>query len=481
MVKNLPFLIAMFFLLSCDFNKGNSISSEIPVPGPDKEIRDPLIINSKDWPRYFTTKEGDTWIPIATNYLPSTNNILVEDYFKKFSENGGNAMRIWISTAYLEVEDSTEGTYNPEKFARIDHLLQMAKKYNVKIKFTLHHIRSISATSADKTKWSNSTALASKFTDIDEYVKTEKGKKSYLNRVRAFAARYKNDPQIYSWELWNEMDASVDEAGWYNYTGPIIDSVKKLMPHQSVTQTLGSLHSYYADSMYNRLAEIATNDYFSIHRYLDEGTSWKQYENTKLPIDQLASDAVRKGLVMVRSNPRPVVINEIGAVQPNHAGPSKLYPIDTEGTLLHDMIFAPFFSGAAGTGSTWHWDHYIYKNNLWYHFKRFANAIEGIDPVKEKFEPVYFETGGVRCYALKGKTKTIIWCRDAAVTWQTELRDGVPASEKANLVIDANEQLGNQYTSARFYNPWSDTWTNSSVTSKLNVPAFKRSIVLVLQ
>ena len=68
---------------------------------------------SKEYPQYFVTNTGETWIPIATNYLPSRfrddgdNEAayeLMEDYFKKFSENGGNSMRIWISTAPLEVQ-----------------------------------------------------------------------------------------------------------------------------------------------------------------------------------------------------------------------------------------------------------------------------------------------------------------------------------------------------------------------------------------
>ena len=62
------------------------------------------ITVSKTHPRYFE-KNGATWIPISTNYLPSHNFEEVEKYFKHFAENGGNAMRIWISTEFLEIED----------------------------------------------------------------------------------------------------------------------------------------------------------------------------------------------------------------------------------------------------------------------------------------------------------------------------------------------------------------------------------------
>lgn len=483
MKKILCIITLSLLLISCGCSKGGGGTVNPPdPPNPPTETREPVIINSKDWPRYFTTKEGNIWVPIATNYLPSGNLIEIENYFKNFSENGGNAMRIWISTAFLEIEDSREGTYSSEKFNRIDYIIQLAKKYNVKIKFTLQHIRTISPTSTPDNDWSNSKSLATKFTDINHYVNTTAGRASFLNRVRALANRYKNESQIYGWELWNEMDAAVNENSWYNYTEPMIDSVKKIMIHQNVTQTLGSMHSAYAEGAYAKLAGMTTNDFLSIHRYLDEGTAWDQYAVTKGPMDILAADAVKKGLDLTKNAVKPVVMNEIGAVQPNHAGPSALYERDNEGTLLHDMIFAPFFSGAAGTGSPWHWDSYIYKKNLWYHFKRFANAIKDIDPIIEKFVPVAFETNDVRCYALKGSTKTIIWCRDAAVNWKTELEGGIAAIEKTGLIIDQTTQLGKQYTNARFYNPWADSWINNqSVSNNVNVPLFKRSIVIVLQ
>lgn len=62
-------------------------------------------------------------------------------------------------------------------------------------------------------------------------------------------------------------------------------------------------------------------------------------------------------------NAKPVILAETGAVEPKHAGPSQYYPLDTVGIILHDALFAPFFSGAAGAGMIWHWDQYVANNN----------------------------------------------------------------------------------------------------------------------
>ena len=441
------------------------------------------ITVSKTHPRYFE-KNGATWIPISTNYLPSHNFEEVEKYFKHFAENGGNAMRIWISTEFLEIEDQREGKYNPEKLARIEQLLQLAEKYHIYLKFTLHHLRTISNNISPEASWCNSYSLATKFKNVSEYVSSKKGKKSYLKRLRAIAKKCQNHPYVYGWELWNEMDSAVPEAEWLPFTEEMLGKVKKLCPEQLVTQTLGSMHASYMDDYYKKLAVIPDNEFLSIHRYLDEGDKWHQYPIVKGAVSDLATDAVAMGLTFTKNDPKPVIINEIGAVNPNHAGPSSLYPKDTEGILLHDFIFAPFFGGSAGSGNTWHWDHYIEPNQLWYHFGRFKNAIEGIDPVKEAMQPFYFKRNTVACYGLKGKTKTILWCRDLTNNWKTELREGRPAQMKRDFEIPLN-LINIKYTHYSVYDPWTDKWERHMPMydgkAKALIPAFKRSIVVVLE
>ena len=34
---------------------------------------------------------------------------------------------------------------------------------------------------------------------------------------------------------------------------------------------------------------------------------------------------------------------------------------------------------------SWHWESYVHKNNLWYHYQRFNEAIKCINPIEEQF------------------------------------------------------------------------------------------------
>jgi len=471
--------ILISFLLTAVLFSCISLKKTVKVDSKDEFIK----ISTKN-PEYFETTNGHPWVPIMINFLPPDGKPekvfkTIESYFKNFSENGGNAMRVWISASFLEIEDEKSGYYNPIKFERIDSLLQLAAKYRIKIKFTLQHIRTIGTNNS----WSNSQVLAIEnkgpFKNILEYINTTEGKKYYLNRARALSERYKNNGQIYGWELWNEMDA-VDYNDWLPFTCEILDSVKAMFPNQLVTQTLSSLHSEDAAQRYKKLFVLPQNDFISLHRYLDPGKKWNQYNKTTLPIDQLIYDAMKFAQSHVSN--KPIIINEIGAVEANHAGPSHLYPLDTAGVLIHDMIFAPFFCGAAGCGSMWHWDSYVMRQNLWYHYKRFENCIQGIDPVAERFISFTINKNGVRCYGLKGLAKTIIWCRDTSNNWNTELLQQIPATSKNNFSLSISEISNKNFTSAKIYDPWKNVWTILKIKNgQVKFPTFLRSVILIIE
>lgn len=448
------------------------------------KLLDDFVTVSKKCPRYFETCDGKTWIPVMINLIihdgeESEVFNSVEEYFRNFSQNGGNAVRIWISSPFLEIEDTKEGLYDPVKFSRLDHLLDLAGKYHIRIKFTLQHIRTI----GKKESWSNSKVLSSDlggpFRNMNDYINTAPGKKSYLDRVRALSEKYKNRDEIFGWELWNEMDA-VSDADWIQFTSEMLDSVKALFPHHLVTQTLGSLHSDEAEKRYVRLFQFKNNEFVSLHRYLDPGKAWNQYDKITKPLDLIVYDAVKLAESQVKD--RPVLVNEIGAVEPNHTGPSNLYAIDTAGVLIHDMIFTPFFCGAAGTGALWHWDTYVNRQNLWYHYGRFQNLMKNIDPVQENFDPFVINKDGIRGYGLRGKSTTILWCRDTSNNWRTELSQHIVPQPVKDFSLELNE-TGKQFlTSVKTYNPWNDKWTVlQAANDKVKFPEFTRSVVLIIE
>ena len=214
-----------------------------------------------------------------------------------------------------------------------------------------------------------------------------------------------------------------------------------------------------------------------MHRYLDLGASLEVCHG---PVDVLAADAVRE--ILACRPQRPIILAESGAVEPRHSGPFKLYAEDQAGTLLHDILFAPFFTGAAGAGQIWHWDSYVDRNHLWHHFARFATAVKDLDPPAERFQPAQLEHPRLRVYALKGERTLLLWCRDKQNTWQAELRDHQPPETLTGLTLDLTELLSDRsFSSLRAYDPWHDRWSAVTMNGKIApLPSFSRSLVLRL-
>ncbi len=179
------------------------------------------------------------------------------------------------------------------------------------------------------------------------------------------------------------------------------------------------------------------------------------------------------------------MLAESGAVEPNHAGPLKLYAKDKKGIILHDILFAPFFAGAAGSGQCWHWDQYVDANDLWWQFGRFAAATKGLDPPAEGFEPVTIDHPSLRVYLLKGRHTWIAWCRDKASNWKTELADGIAPPTLRGQSLDLNPSVpsgGERELRCRTYDPWTDHWSSAELKDgRVALPDFSRSIVVKLE
>lgn len=442
---------------------------------------------SKQYPRYFATANGKTYIPIGLNlcwprFIDNEAEGLakMEFYFRQLSQNGGNYARIWLSAPFWEIETVKAGAYDRTKINRLDKLLALAKKYNIRLKICLENFRQLTnypspfpgSVPFDKPIYQ--VLNGGPLQNMTEYLETETGRQLYLKRANVLAKRYAGNPYVFGWELWNEMNA-VKGDGWESWTEIMLDQMQKLFPNQLVMQSLGSYDKEQVRDLYKRITSLPQNDVAQVHRYLDQGAAWVVCRG---PMEKLAAQAAQDLLSF--SFHKPVLVAEIGAVEAHHVGPSNLYLKDKLGVLLHDLLFAPFFSGAAGPGHSWHWDSYVEKNNLWWHFGRFVSATKGFDPIAQKAVPFTGQLAGeVNFYGLKGKNQALIWIRDAVTTWKTELVEVTPARLVKNQKLVLKDI---SIKKAWFYDPWKNSWTDGKVSGKMvPLPSFTRSLVVRLE
>ncbi len=447
---------------------------------PDKEgFKSSFVRISKENPYYFELTNGDYYIPIGANICGASDISTMESYFRKLSGNGGNFLRIWLSNPIFEIEKPGGKGINEEVVANVDKIFALAQDLDIKMKMCIHSFRQIAPTGGSFNRPDLFRDNGGPFTSMTDYINSDAGRKNFLSRVEFFRNRYGNHPAVFGWELWNEMNAiqceNSDMLEWNKY---MLREVHKKFPENLVLQSMGSFDmEKYRELFYRPANCMPDNDVAQVHRYLDMGAS---LDICKGPIDMLASDAIEE----LRSYhvEKPILLAETGAVMPRHSGSSELYPLDKDGTLLHDMLFAPFFSGAAGPGHSWHWGGYIDKNDLWYHFRRFSECVKGVNPIKERFIPVKIFYPNMRIYVLVGKKTILAWCRDIESNWINELSKGLVPGLMHDISIDLTNLV--QKKSIRqvsFYNPWNDEWIMAKNDNLIMLPDFKRSIVVKIE
>jgi hypothetical protein len=435
-----------------------------------------FVLVSPANPRYLELSDGSPYIPIGPNiawerFATDEKEIFArtEARFRQVAANGGNFARVYLSHPFYAIDPTGPQDQIDLKLRRMDRLLALARRYHIRVKLCLEHFRS---TDPAPVLFPGSVSFGrpdytSLPPTITDFFNTPASRQWYLKRLDLLAQRYSNEPAIYGWELWNEINA-VKGTGWEEWTRFMLPELKRRFPHHLSLQTLGSFDSNSSTQLYQRFSTMPGNEIAQVHRYLDLGA---KLEVCHGPFDTLAADAI----TALRSftADRPVLFSEIGAVEPNHAGPSKLYEKDREGILIHDGIFAPFFAGAAGPGQFWHWQDYIEKNNLWYHYGRFAEAIKGLDPRAEQFQPATLPHPRLRVYLLKGRHHSLLWLRDSTSDWRAELEQGTPAPTLSGL------ELALTGAEADIYNPWTGRHAKAAIRAgKLTLPPFRRSLVI---
>jgi len=444
---------------------------------------------SRENPRYFETSDGKVWIPVGCNICfdrlydgkvhgHEAVRANFDRWLRAFAANGGNCIRLWAGHASLEVMPDVAGVYDPERTKTIKFIISLCEELGIKVKITFESFRScmskqVCGAMANPKGCNfnyhatfNRHIYAPYAKNLPEFFKSEKCREFYLGKARYLKdLGFGDSPAVYCWELWNEINCAGTIAEYSEWCAWALAELKKMFPRQMVVNNLGSFSDVGAYQMYDELATEKDNDFMQIHRYLDAGAS---LDVCRGPMDVVSASAVRE--MLDRRPDRPAVVAEIGAVQANHAGPFPYYQHDRHGTLLHDAVFAAFFAGSAGAGQFWHWDHqYIDANNLWWQFRRFANAIEGLDPVKEGFRPFYTESRRLRMYGLRGKTTAIVWCRDKRNSWDSELVFG----NRPEIACDQNVPF--RSCKMECYLPWEDRRVTVDAP---RLPPFTRSIVV---
>lgn len=327
--------------------------------------------------RYFATRDGQTFYPVGENLgWVSGAGETYEVYLRKIGNAGANWIRLWMCSWGLTALEwmasagpmyrGLEG-YSLENAARTDRIFEEALAQGIAIQLVINHHGQYS-TEVNPNWDSNPENVKNGgfLKDPKEFFTHPEAKQRYRDRVRYLAARWGAYPNLFAWELWNEVNntdalrkGSVEEKravlAWHREMAAYL---RELDPHDHLITTSGCVADESFEDATWGLAEF---DFNQAHDYVDN-----------LP------DRIRSQSERMLAHGKPFFFGELGIA--DHQAPEW-----ESGTPLHDMLWASLVSPVAGTAMTWWWDLHVEKHNLYPHFTPVRKVVDSVDWATQDF------------------------------------------------------------------------------------------------
>ncbi len=337
---------------------------------------------------YFCCDDGTPFFPVGENiaWAGRRGTFDFDDWLPAAGASGMNLARIWLqwnNALSIENKESGAGRYDLANAWRMDHVLDLARRSGVRVLFTCDspepyqkEHRWLGKLTAKP--WENcphNAANGGPLKEPVEFYTTDEGHRLIRQRLRYIVARWGWDPNIFCWELWNELnvfpgwDKLVPEiARWHVEMAGVL---RALDPNRHLVSTSFSNADGHEDIW--RLQEL---DFVQSHVY-----GSKDMAKT-LP------DVTRR---MKERYGRPHLIGEFGP--PLRAEYMKLGELDPDGVFLRNAIWSTALGGGAGIALSWWWDNYIHPNHLYRVFTPLAKFCDGVPWTTAGFRPLDVTVG----------------------------------------------------------------------------------------
>ena len=432
--------------------------------------------------RYLAFDNGSFFFPVGVNmgwwedgYDPVAQ---YGQWLDKFTQNGGNTIRVWMASWSFGIEwkDTGLGNYDQRQYEAwlLDQLFRLADEHGVKVILVLvnHGPFSIRANS----EWEDNpynAALGGPLSAPEQFVSDPLAKAYFQRRLDYIVNRWGYSPDLLAWEWWNEVNLTpITDQELIPWLKEMTAYLRQRDVNQHLTTNSFAMRSVSAIWKLPELDIAQEHEYSSQINVLDH---------------DLASRVAQDYQAFAKSMPaKPILLGEFGYSARNYGD-----DIEPTGIHLHNGLWATTFSGYAGTGMYWWWDNYLDANNLWYHFKGLSQFLSGEDLTKYRpFSPLQISgadgnPGKVDGLGLKGGV-TLIWIRSDGYTVQASMDAG---NGKANssayipplvegLQLTLNKMTNGEYT-VSWYDPQTATWlSNFTVTARnhsleIPIPAFR--------
>ncbi len=392
---------------------------------------------SKNDSRYFAYDDGSCFVPIGValtdpemheapkgkGYFKKDGKeyrgIITREYrriIKRMSENGANLLKIRVSDNVFDARTEFPECYNYAAFALLDKVIEECRSYGIKILLTFDCFR--------RYNHDGKAGLCMRYRktgrevmDVTDYMRTTEFCEEWLRDLKGYIYRYGNDPVIFAFELFDEMDRieGLSMEDIENFTNYVIPHISRSMPRTMIINSLSRCDAEYKKENEARMAKTEVS-FDQIHRCFDLSA---QLPECKGAIHDMARTAVED----MRNKRKPFLVTATGAVNDSSDDAFLYYRNDYPGLIFYDTVYTPFFAGAAGTGIIMHTAEYIDSHNLWGHYKVFSDMVNSLKVDKQHFKFEFCQRRHYWMMLMHGRTTTLAYIRANRSNWEYALRD----------------------------------------------------------
>lgn len=327
----------------------------------------------------FRFENGESFRGIGMNICWAND---YEYYFSKMKYNGMNVTRIWLCPWHLSFEwnNTGLGKYDLNSADKLDHILELAKKYGVYIILCMdyHGIAQNRAGFFNENKW-----LENPYNKINggpcEYAADlftdETAKTLFKQKYKYIISRYGYSSNILSWEFYNEADLMAGKAipvnQWHIEMAEFVQSIDV---HNRLVSSSATRN--YPEKVVDAFKSLAM-DFIMYHQY---------------NILDFAPYVIDLHNAMQEYYSKPFVLGEFGI---DYRGADKTYAFDPEHIGVHNAIWAGLFSETPVIPLSWWWDNYIEKYDFWYEYKNLSEFSSKINWNTSKVEFKELQSGNL--------------------------------------------------------------------------------------
>lgn len=388
-------------------------------------------------PHYFQNDDGTSFYAIGV-YSPWGNS---KQRFETFAKYDANLLAIWdityggfVNSSGLIEEEI--GRYNQKKLGRIDSMLTILEKDDIKLMYAIwpHDLFSETVWAA---QWRQNPY--SKLIDVEDVYSDSLVWEYQKQKYRYLIARFAHSRSWGIWELINEMNGT---DGWakgrhqecYDWVEKTDRYFAENDPyHHPTTASFSGGFTEYRKPLYER------NDIPNIHMYPAQG--WEM----KYPADTMRSGVYNYAWASKRfwnDFEKPAIFGESGADLEYYKTRDKNYHIH-----YHNTLWATLTNGLAGI-PVW-WDFPVLNEQDWQQLKHISAFTSEIDFANLPWKPISAMVNGNDVFAMLTETKAFGWIRSFE-------KDNVSGSVVALSGL----------TDGSYYIEWYNTWTGEIIKTE---------------